>query len=101
MMALVLGLVLGLLMHYTGLQQYGLYAGPISDLFLRLLRMIIVPLLLSSIYMAMVGLGSPEQLGDMGKKAMGYYFITTSIAVLIGITLVNIYSTGDGDGPLF
>ena len=96
MIALILGLGMGLLMHGVGLQHYGLYLEPISDIFLRLLRMIVVPLLISSIYMAMVGLGSPEQLGDMGKKAIGYYFVTTSIAVLIGLILVNIFRPGVG-----
>lgn len=96
MVALILGLVIGLVLHYTGQQMYGLYAKPVSDIFLRLLRMIIVPLVLSSIYMAMIGLGSSEQLGDMGKKTMAYYFITTAVAVFIGIVLVNIFQPGVG-----
>ena len=96
MTAMALGLAGGLVIHHFEAQHYALYAKPISDIFLRLLQMIIVPLLFSSIYMAMIGLGSPKNLGDMGKKAIGYYFITTCVAVLIGLTLVNIFQPGVG-----
>lgn len=96
MIALIVGLVAGLIVHYTGLQEYTTYVKPIGDVFLRLLRMIIVPLVLSSIYMAMIGLGSPEELGEMGKKAMGYYFLTTAVAAFIGLVLVNIFQPGVG-----
>lgn len=96
MLALFLGLGVGLAVHYFEWQEYTLYLKPISDIFLRLLKMAIVPLVLSSIYMAVVGLGSPERLGDMGGKSVGYYLITTAIAVAIGITLVNIFQPGVG-----
>ena len=96
MVALFTGLIIGFFLYYMGLQEYVVYLRPISDIFLRLLRMIIVPLILSSIYMAVIGLGGPQQLGDIGIKAMGYYFITTSIAVFIGMILVNIFQPGVG-----
>ncbi len=96
MIALVGGLILGLFIHYFGYQEYTVYVKPIGDIFLRLLRMIIVPLVLASIYMAMIGLGSPEELGEMGKKALGYYFVTTALAAFIGLILVNIFQPGVG-----
>lgn len=96
MIALILGLVVGLVIHYAGLEAYTVYLKPIGDIFLRLLRMIIVPLVLSSIFMAMIGLGSPEELGDMGKKALGYYFLTTAVAAFIGLIMVNILQPGVG-----
>lgn len=96
MIALVVGLVVGLGLHYSGYAYLTTYLDPIADIFLRLLRMVIVPLVLSSIFMAMIGLGTPEQLGDMGKKAVGYYFLTTAVAAFIGLVLVNIFQPGIG-----
>ena len=58
--------------------------------------MIIVPLVFSSIFMAIVNLGTPEALGSMGRKAVGYYFTTTAIAVAVGLVVVNAFQPGVG-----
>ena len=96
MLALLLGFLLGIGLRALGLEAWAPYFEPVSDIFLRLLRMIIVPLVFCSIYMAVIGLGSSQQLEDMGKKAMGYYFVTTCVAILIGIILINIFRPGVG-----
>ena len=94
--AILLGLVAGLSLHYTDMGEYSRHVRPIGDIFIRCLKMVIIPLVFSSIYMSITNLGSPEALSSMGKKALGYYFITTSIAVFIGIVLVNLISPGVG-----
>jgi Na+/H+-dicarboxylate symporter len=58
--------------------------------------MIIIPLVFSSVYGAILNLGEPENLTKMGKKAIIYYTVTTSVAVLIGLMLVNVFSPGKG-----
>lgn len=94
--AMVGGLVLGLLIHSMGGDQYVAYIKPIGTVFIRLLKMVIVPLVFSSIYMAMINLGTPEALGSMGRKAVSYYFVTTAIAVFFGIVFVNLINPGVG-----
>ncbi|MEH0860482.1 dicarboxylate/amino acid:cation symporter [Halobacteriovorax sp. DPLXC-1] len=94
--AMVLGLVLGLVLHYFGKGAYVQYIAPIGDAFIGLLKMVIVPLVFSSIFMAMYHLGTPESLGRMGVRAVAYYFFTTCIAVLFGIIFVNIINPGIG-----
>lgn len=94
--AMIAGLIIGLILFKTGQGDLVGYVKPIGDVFIRLLKMMIVPLVLSSIYMAMVNLGTPEQLGAMGRKAMLYYFLTTSIAVMFGLIFVNLISPGVG-----
>ena len=94
--AILLGLVVGLGLHYTGLGEYGSHFKPIGDIFIRCLKMVIIPLVFSSIYMSITHLGSPESLSSMGKKAVGYYFVTTTIAVFLGIIFVNLFSPGVG-----
>jgi proton glutamate symport protein len=94
--AMLGGLALGLILYYTGLSSYADYIKPIGTVFIRLLKMIIVPLVFSSIYMAMTHLGTPESLGSMGRKAVSYYFVTTALAVFVGLIFVNLIEPGVG-----
>ena len=94
--AMIVGLVVGLILFKTGQGHLVEYVKPVGTIFIRLLKMMIVPLVLSSIYMSMVNLGTPEQLGAMGRKAMAYYFVTTAIAVMIGLIFVNLINPGVG-----
>lgn len=68
----------------------------LGDLFLRALRMIIAPLIFSSIVSGVVGLGSAENLGRLSAKTFGYYLMTSLIAAVIGLTVVNIFKPGVG-----
>lgn len=94
--AMVGGLIIGLIIHSMGQGSYVEYIKPIGTIFIRLLKMVIVPLVFSSIYMSMINLGTPEALGSMGRKAVGYYFITTVIAVFFGLVFVNLINPGIG-----
>lgn len=94
--AMIAGLIIGLIIHQFGLGSYSEYIKPLGTIFIRLLKMVIVPLVFSSIYMSMINLGTPEALGSMGRKAVGYYFLTTCIAVFFGIIFVNLINPGVG-----
>ena len=94
--AIVAGLAIGLIAHYSEFGHFSEHLKPIGIIFIRCLKMVIIPLVFSSIYISITHLGSPESLSSMGKKAVGYYFITTSIAVFIGIIFVNLFSPGVG-----
>lgn len=94
--AMLAGLIIGLIVHTTGTAEYAAYIKPIGTIFIRLLKMVIVPLVFSSIFCAMINLGTPEALGSMGRKAVGYYFVTTAIAVLFGLIFVNLINPGVG-----
>lgn len=69
----------------------------ISTLFLNALKMLIVPLVVSSIIVGMMDL-EPDQLGRLGGKTLIYYASTSLIAILIGLTVVNLVSPGLIDG---
>lgn len=94
--SMVLGLVVGLVFYNMGWMHLADYLKPLGDIFIRLLKMVIVPLIFSSIFMSMINLGSPASLGSMGKKAISYYFVTTALAVFIGIIMVNLIEPGVG-----
>ena len=67
-----------------------------GDLFLRALKMIIVPLLLTSIISGVANIGSGENLGRIGFKTFAYYISTSFLAILVGLVLVNIFKPGIG-----
>jgi len=71
-------------------------AGPMSDLFLRLLRMAIMPLIVTSLTAAVINVGGRRDLGILGGKTFAYYITTSVLAVLTGQTLVNIFKPGIG-----
>jgi len=70
--------------------------GPFRELFLRLLRMIIIPLIVSSMVAAIASLGTFRKLGSLSWKTAVYYFTTTGLSVLTGIILVNLIRPGVG-----
>ncbi len=68
----------------------------LGKLFLTTLKMLIVPLIVSAIVTGVSSLGDVRKLGRIGSLTIGYYFITTGIAVFIGLILVNIIQPGQG-----
>ena len=68
----------------------------IGDIYISLLKMLIIPLVFASIFIAIVGLKSSDDLKSIGLKAFIYYLLTTSLAVLLGLIVVNIIDPGKG-----
>ncbi|RMH20337.1 MAG: dicarboxylate/amino acid:cation symporter [Acidobacteria bacterium] len=68
----------------------------IGTLFLKLLKMIIVPLVLTSIVSGVASVGSGRDLGRLFGKTMGYYVMTSALAALTGLLLVNLIKPGVG-----
>jgi len=95
--AIIIGLITGLFFSYRKNQpDYILieYIGLIGSLFIRLLKMIIVPLILASIVTGIISLGDVKRLGRIGLKTFIYYMATTALAVTVGLILVNIIHPG-------
>ncbi len=70
----------------------------VGDLFLNGLKLIIVPLVTSSILLAVANLGGGDDFGRLGGKTLLYYLATSTIAILIGLVLVNAIAPGLSDG---
>lgn len=96
LLSMVFGLIIGLILNNFQLQYISDYIKPVGSIFIKLLKMVIVPLVFSSIYMSMTNLGTPEALGSMGRKAVTYYFLTTAMAVFVGLIFVNLINPGVG-----
>jgi Na+/H+-dicarboxylate symporter len=71
-------------------------AEPLSDIFLRLLRMAIMPLIITSLTAAVISVGERKNLGILGARTFGYYIVSSLAAILTGQILVNIFRPGVG-----
>ncbi len=65
-------------------------------LFLRALKMIVIPLIFTSIVTGVASIGDADNLGRLGAKTFGYYLATTTIAIITGLVFVNILQPGVG-----
>ena len=72
---------------------------PVGQLFLRLLLMIVVPLVFSSLVVGVAGIGDIRKLGRVGVKSFGYCLVISAISAVIGITLANTIKPGKRIDP--
>ena len=91
LIAIVLGTVAGL-----ALGEKAVHLKFAGDMFIRLLKMIIIPLILASMVAGIVSLGDIRRLGRIGLKTFIYYMATTLLAVSVGLVLVNLIKPGVG-----
>ncbi|MYE48338.1 MAG: dicarboxylate/amino acid:cation symporter, partial [Gammaproteobacteria bacterium] len=95
---ILLGVIAGLISGDTAELVAGVTYDSIYDyigtLFLNALKMLIVPLIATSIISGVAGLGGPGSLGRLGGKTVLYYLATSTIAVLVGLTVVNLVKPG-------
>src|SRR5262249_34028824 len=92
----LIGLVLGVLAGWLAGPQYAQYFRPFSQIFLRLVKMLIAPLIFSTLVAGVAGGGHLKVVGRMAVKAIIYFEIVTTIAIAIGLLAVNITKPGVG-----
>lgn len=90
------GFFLGILAGWVFGEGIVPVADPLAEIFLRLLRMAIMPLIITSIISAVVSVGSAKGLGRLGTKTLLYYITSSVMAILTGQILVNIFKPGVG-----
>ena len=100
LIGLVLGAVAGVTVNMTvgaapWVEWINTYvAGPVGQVFLRLLFMVVVPLVFATLSLGVAGLGDMRKLGRVGAKTLAYFLITTALAVAVGLVLVNTVRPG-------
>ena len=92
LVAMIVGALTGLVFGASAASAFGW----IGDLFMKLLRMIIVPLVLTSIISGVASLGGGKALGRLFSKTLGYYVLSSLLAVLVGLLVVNLIRPGVG-----
>ena len=90
--ALFLGIIVG---HFA--PDFAVKMKPLAEIFLRMVKMIIAPLLLfSTLVVGIAGHGDAKKLGKIGLKTIIYFEIVTTLALIIGLTVGNIFKPGVG-----
>lgn len=95
--AILVGLLAGQESALLGIRLYDLFDF-VGTLFLNALKMIIVPLVMSSIIVGIAGLGGSENLGRLSAKTLGFYMSTSLLSITVGLLLVNLLTPGIVDG---
>ena len=95
LIGLVLGAVYGLIVGGIGHPGAATAIKPLGDLFVRLLKMLVMPIILASLVVGAASI-SPARLGRVGVKIVVYYLITSAFAVFIGLIMANLFKPGLG-----
>ena len=89
LIAIVVGILFAL-----GFPQQAVKVQLGGEIFLRLLKMMVVPLVVTSVMSGILGMGDIRKLGRPGAAAIGYYLSTTVLAVIVGLVIVNLIRPG-------
>ena len=94
LLALVLGIAVGLICYFAGLGDFTAnYLKPFGDIFVNLLKFIVVPVVLFSMIDGILSMGDMKKVGSVGVKTVLYFLCTTAIACIIGLVLANIFNS--------
>jgi len=97
--ALVLGIIVGAVLHNQPDNREWLVTNilsPAGDIFIHLIKMIVVPIVISSLVVGIAGVGDAKKLGRIGVKTILYFEVITTLAIVVGITLANVFQPGTG-----
>ncbi|MGG3574022.1 cation:dicarboxylase symporter family transporter [Bacillus gobiensis] len=94
LIGLILGIVVGAIFY--GNDNIAAYLQPIGDIFLRAIKMIVVPIVIASIVVGVAGVGDLKRVGRLGFKTILYFEIVTTIAMVVGLLFANIFQPGVG-----
>jgi len=92
---LILGIIVGAIVDATH-PEYAVYFRPFSQLFLRLIKMVIAPLIFATLVAGIAGAGHFKVVGRMGLRALIYFEVVTTLALIIGLAAVNFTKPGVG-----
>ena len=91
LLAIIAGIVLG---HYY--PSFGVAVKPLGDMFIKLIKMIITPIIFTTVVLGICGVGSIKKIGTLGLKTISYFYAASTLAMIIGLCVVNIVQPGVG-----
>jgi proton glutamate symport protein len=94
LVGLILGIAVGAVFY--GNPEVQTYLQPIGTIFIRLIKMIVIPIVVSSLIVGVAGVGDIKKLGSLGGKTILYFEIITTIAIIIGLGAANLFQPGTG-----
>lgn len=99
LIGLVLGIAIGALLNHFSAEKAWWISNvlqPAGDIFIRLIKMIVIPIVISSLVVGIAGVGDAKKLGRIGLKTIIYFEIVTTIAIVVGLLLANLFHPGAG-----
>ena len=94
---MILGIIFGFIMNSVGGKDFvSDWISPFGTIFINLLKLIAVPLILASLIKGISDLKNISKIKTMGLRTIGIYIATTLVAIIIGLSIVNIIKPGDG-----
>jgi len=95
---ILLGLILGIIVGavFYGNPVVGSYLQSFGDIFIRLIKMIVVPIVFSSLVVGVAGVGDIKRVGKIGGKTILYFELVTTVAIIIGLLAANLFHPGTG-----
>lgn len=100
LLGMFLGVVFGIIAINTGLKQFTIdWVKPFGTMFINALKLIAVPLIIASLIKGISDLKDISQLSRMGGRTIGVYLLTTVVAVILGLLIVNIIKPGASVKP--
>lgn len=94
LIGLVLGIIVGAIFY--GNPAVETYLQPLGTIFLNMIRMIVVPIIISTLIVGVAGTGDLKQLGKLGAKTMIYFQVVSLVAIVVGLAAANIFQPGKG-----
>jgi proton glutamate symport protein len=85
---LILGIIVGAIFY--GNPEVQTYLQPIGTIFLKLIKMIVIPIVISSLIVGVAGVGDIKKLGKLGGKTILYFEIITTIAIIVGLLFASL-----------
>ena len=93
LIALILGIVVGLICFFAGGGDFtAKYLKPFGDIFVNLLKFIVVPVVLLSMIQGIISMEDMKKVGSVGIKTVVYFLCTTAIACVIGLVMANLFN---------
>ena len=98
LIGLALGIIAGLELGAEGAGFAKTWIGPLGTIFMNMIKMVIVPLVFSSLVIGVTSLGDIKKVGRIGVKTVAYYLVTTAFAIVIGLAIGTIMQTTFSSG---
>lgn len=96
LIGLALGIIAGLELGAEGVAFAKTWIGPLGTIFMNMIKMVIVPLVFSSLVVGVCNLGDIKKVGRIGMKTVAYYLGTTAFAIIIGLGFGTLFQPGVG-----
>ncbi|MBL9209710.1 MAG: dicarboxylate/amino acid:cation symporter [Opitutaceae bacterium] len=91
----LIGIVVGGLLGYLQ-PAWGVKLRPLGDAFVSLVKMLIAPIIFTTVVVGLAGMGDLKKIGRVGAKALIYFEVVTTLALLIGLVVANVFTPGAG-----